>query len=213
MVRRPSLFRTGLTVGTGALAVVRRVNEPSGPGITREDYSAKTPASSSMRNRPMAQPVTVVIAGDQRLARQGLRLILESEPGIQVQAETSDTAEAHACRRAHHAPPSPARTSGPQHSELALIGMICEASAPGCPPQQSVRRPRRRHQMLLDAAPAPGAEPDQLSAAQKRSARSGLAEVVTFGYISWLRPTPAERLSLGAPSSSRCPSHSCAHNR
>lgn len=55
-----------------------------------------------MRNRPMAQPVTVVIADDQRLARQGLRLILESEPGIQVQAETSDAAEAHARRRAHH---------------------------------------------------------------------------------------------------------------
>ena len=102
MLRRPSLFRTGLTVGTGALAVVRRVNEPSGPGITREDYSGTTPASSSMRNRPMAQPVADVIADDQRLARQGLRLILESEPGIQVQAETSDAAEAHARRRAHH---------------------------------------------------------------------------------------------------------------
>lgn len=104
----------------------------------------------------------------------------------------------------------PSTNFRPTHLELARIGVICEASAPGCPPQQSARRPRRRHQMLLDAAPAPGAQSDQLSAAQKRSARSGLAEVVTFGYISWLRPTPAKRLSLGAPSCSRCPSHSCA---
>jgi DNA-binding NarL/FixJ family response regulator len=42
----------------------------------------------------MANPVTVVIADDQRLVRQGLRLILESEPGIQVLAEASDGAEA-----------------------------------------------------------------------------------------------------------------------
>jgi hypothetical protein len=193
MVRRPSLFRTGLTVGTGALAVVRRVNEPSGPGITREDYSAKTPASSSMRNRPMAQPVTVVIAGDQRLARQGLRLILESEPGIQVQAETSDTAEAHACRRAHHGPPSPARTSGPQHSELALIGMICEASAPGCPPQQSVRRPRRRHQMLLDAAPARAQ--NQTSSQPRRSDR--LAPVSRKSSLSVTYPGCGRRPRSG----------------
>jgi DNA-binding NarL/FixJ family response regulator len=35
----------------------------------------------------MGEPVTVVIADDQRLVRQGLRLILESEPGIAVVAE------------------------------------------------------------------------------------------------------------------------------
>ncbi len=49
----------------------------------------------------MAQPVTVVIADDQRLIRQGLRLILESEPGIQVLAEADDGAEAVALVREH----------------------------------------------------------------------------------------------------------------
>ena len=49
----------------------------------------------------MGQPVTVVIADDQRLVRQGLRLILESEPGIEVVAEATDGAEAVARVREH----------------------------------------------------------------------------------------------------------------
>ena len=49
----------------------------------------------------MADPVTVVIADDQRLVRQGLRLILESEPGIDVLAEADDGAEAVALVRKH----------------------------------------------------------------------------------------------------------------
>jgi DNA-binding NarL/FixJ family response regulator len=49
----------------------------------------------------MGQPVTVVIADDQRLVRQGLRLILESEPGIRVVAEAGDGAEAVALVREH----------------------------------------------------------------------------------------------------------------
>jgi DNA-binding NarL/FixJ family response regulator len=50
----------------------------------------------------MAPPVTVVIADDQRLVRQGLRLILEGEPGIDVLAEASDGAEAVALVREHY---------------------------------------------------------------------------------------------------------------
>jgi DNA-binding NarL/FixJ family response regulator len=42
-----------------------------------------------------------VIADDQRLVRQGLRLILESEPGISVVAEAGDGAEAVALVREH----------------------------------------------------------------------------------------------------------------
>jgi DNA-binding NarL/FixJ family response regulator len=49
----------------------------------------------------MGQPVTVVIADDQRLVRQGLRLILESEPDIEVVAEAADGAEAVALVRQH----------------------------------------------------------------------------------------------------------------
>jgi DNA-binding NarL/FixJ family response regulator len=49
----------------------------------------------------MGEPVTVVIADDQRLVRQGLRLILESEPGIEVVAEAADGAEAVALARQH----------------------------------------------------------------------------------------------------------------
>jgi DNA-binding NarL/FixJ family response regulator len=49
----------------------------------------------------VGEPVTVVIADDQRLVRQGLRLILESEPGIAVVAEAADGAEAVALVRQH----------------------------------------------------------------------------------------------------------------
>src|ERR1700735_5017996 len=49
----------------------------------------------------MGQPFTVVIADAQRLLRQGLRLILESEPGIEVVAEATDGAEAIALVREH----------------------------------------------------------------------------------------------------------------
>src|SRR6202050_1599262 len=49
----------------------------------------------------MGQPVTVVIADDQRLLRQGLRLILESEPGIEVVAEAGDGREAVELARRH----------------------------------------------------------------------------------------------------------------
>ena len=49
----------------------------------------------------MGQPVTVVIADDQRLVRQGLRMILESDPDIRVVAEADDGAEAVALVREH----------------------------------------------------------------------------------------------------------------
>jgi DNA-binding NarL/FixJ family response regulator len=49
----------------------------------------------------MTYPVTLVIADDQRLVRQGLRLILEAEPDIAVLAEAGDGAEAVALVREH----------------------------------------------------------------------------------------------------------------
>jgi DNA-binding NarL/FixJ family response regulator len=49
----------------------------------------------------MTHPVTLVIADDQRLVRQGLRLILEAEPDIAVLAEAGDGAEAVALVREH----------------------------------------------------------------------------------------------------------------
>jgi DNA-binding NarL/FixJ family response regulator len=48
-----------------------------------------------------AQPITVVIADDQRMVRSGLRIILESEPGITVLAEASDGREAIELVRRH----------------------------------------------------------------------------------------------------------------
>jgi DNA-binding NarL/FixJ family response regulator len=45
-------------------------------------------------DRAAGRPITVVIADDQRMVRQGLRVILESEPDITVVAEAGDGSEA-----------------------------------------------------------------------------------------------------------------------
>ena len=49
----------------------------------------------------MPEPLTVVVADDQRMVRQGLRVILESEPDITVLAEAGDGREAVDLVRAH----------------------------------------------------------------------------------------------------------------
>jgi DNA-binding NarL/FixJ family response regulator len=48
-----------------------------------------------------APPITVMIADDQRMVRSGLRVILDSEPGITVVAEAGDGAEAIDLVRRH----------------------------------------------------------------------------------------------------------------
>jgi DNA-binding NarL/FixJ family response regulator len=45
-------------------------------------------------DRAGARPITVVIADDQHMVRQGLKVILDSQPGITVVAEASDGSEA-----------------------------------------------------------------------------------------------------------------------
>jgi DNA-binding NarL/FixJ family response regulator len=47
------------------------------------------------------RPITVVIADDQKMVRQGLRVILEAEPGISVVAEADDGAQAIELVRRH----------------------------------------------------------------------------------------------------------------
>jgi DNA-binding NarL/FixJ family response regulator len=48
-----------------------------------------------------AHPITVVIADDQHMVRQGLKVILDSQPGITVVAEASDGSEACEQVRSH----------------------------------------------------------------------------------------------------------------
>jgi DNA-binding NarL/FixJ family response regulator len=50
----------------------------------------------------MNEPVRILLADDHALVRQGVRLILDSEPGLHVVAEASDGAEAVALTREHH---------------------------------------------------------------------------------------------------------------
>jgi DNA-binding NarL/FixJ family response regulator len=52
------------------------------------------PGGPSGPGGPEARPITVVIADDQRMVRSGLRVILDTEPGIRVVAEAGDGAEA-----------------------------------------------------------------------------------------------------------------------
>jgi DNA-binding NarL/FixJ family response regulator len=48
-----------------------------------------------------SRPITVVVADDQRMVRSGLRVILDTEPGIRVVAEAGDGAEAVDLVRRH----------------------------------------------------------------------------------------------------------------
>jgi DNA-binding NarL/FixJ family response regulator len=60
------------------------------------DGSAERPAEGTVR-----RPITVVIADDQKMVRQGLRVILDAEPGISVVAEADDGAQAVELVRRH----------------------------------------------------------------------------------------------------------------
>lgn len=61
-----------------------------------ESDGAGLAASGSPRS-----PITVVIADDQRMVRSGLRVILDTEPGIKVVAEAGDGAEGVELVRRH----------------------------------------------------------------------------------------------------------------
>ena len=51
---------------------------------------------------PRARPLRLVIADDEPLVRQGLRLVLEHDPGLEVVAEAEDGEQAVALARQHH---------------------------------------------------------------------------------------------------------------
>jgi DNA-binding NarL/FixJ family response regulator len=53
-----------------------------------------TSSTSSTATDPGASPISVVIADDQRLVRAGFRVILASEPGIEVVGEAADGLQA-----------------------------------------------------------------------------------------------------------------------
>ena len=74
------------TLGSGPAAVVLHAGDLSRPQITREDYMDADPTGQ--------QPITVVIADDQRMVRRGFRVILEAEDDIRVLGEAGDGAEA-----------------------------------------------------------------------------------------------------------------------
>jgi len=56
---------------------------------------------SSVASNPSGNPISVVVADDQRLVRAGFRVILSAEPDIEVVGEAADGLEAIAQVRAH----------------------------------------------------------------------------------------------------------------
>jgi DNA-binding NarL/FixJ family response regulator len=61
----------------------------------------ESPSAGPAGQGTETQPITVVIADDQRMVRHGFRVILDSEPGITVVAEAGDGVEAVALVRRH----------------------------------------------------------------------------------------------------------------
>ena len=62
---------------------------------------AESPGAGTADAGIAGQPVTVLIADDQRMVRRGFRVILEAEPGITVVAEAGDGREAVELARRH----------------------------------------------------------------------------------------------------------------
>jgi DNA-binding NarL/FixJ family response regulator len=62
---------------------------------------AESPGAGTEDAGIAEQPVTVLIADDQRMVRRGFRVILEAEPGITVVAEAGDGREAVELARRH----------------------------------------------------------------------------------------------------------------
>lgn len=54
-----------------------------------------------MQQQSFTEPVTVVIADDHAIVRQGLRLLLEAEPGLSIVGEASDLEETSRILREH----------------------------------------------------------------------------------------------------------------
>src|SRR4026208_271207 len=82
----------------------RALPEPSSPSIRLQepvgDHSSPSP-TASMPDQP--RQVRIAIADDHKIFRDGLRRLLESEPGFEVVAEASDGMDA--IRMAHDAHP------------------------------------------------------------------------------------------------------------
>ncbi len=104
------------TLGAGYLEVVPPASEARWPRVIPRDYGwdgqvTKTAAGAALMAGisgtgsaapdAAAPPITVVIADDQRMVRRGFRVILESEPGIEVVAEAGDGAQAVELVRRH----------------------------------------------------------------------------------------------------------------
>jgi DNA-binding NarL/FixJ family response regulator len=74
--------------------------------VTRErsdlgEYAMAEPDRAGLPADGAGLPITVVVADDQRMVRSGLRVILDSEPGITVVAEAGDGAQAIELVRRH----------------------------------------------------------------------------------------------------------------
>src|ERR1700733_3821935 len=68
---------------------------------TRYGPAAPQRAAASRLARRMTRPISVLIADDQDLVREGLRMLLEAEPDITVAGEASTGSEAIAAIRRH----------------------------------------------------------------------------------------------------------------
>ena len=62
--------------------------------LTQKNYAPRMSDPRVTVSRSACQPITVVLADDQQMIRHGLRVILESEPDIDVVAEAGDGREA-----------------------------------------------------------------------------------------------------------------------
>jgi two-component system response regulator NreC len=75
-----------------------------------------------------AETIRVVLADDHEIVRDGIRMILEAEPDIEVVAEAGDAESAARYVRGHHPDALVLDLNMPGSSSLEAIPLICESS-------------------------------------------------------------------------------------
>jgi DNA-binding NarL/FixJ family response regulator len=88
------------------------------------------PADADEPTAGTAAPIQIVLADDHAVVRQGLRLLLDSEPGFEVVAEAGDAEDARRYVRGHHPAVLVLDLNMPGGSSLEVIPAI-RAESPG----------------------------------------------------------------------------------
>jgi two-component system, NarL family, response regulator NreC len=149
--------------------------------------------SDALTGEAGSEPIRLVLADDHAVVRSGLRMLLDSEPGIEVVAEASDIDSAKRYVRGHHPRVLVLDLNMPGGSSLEAIPVIREES----PDTQIVVLTMQQEPAFARQALGAGA----LGYVLKEAADDELIEAVRRAAVgeSYLNPRLGARLASEVP--------------